>query len=60
MSENLNQRMKRIRKEKRITIRELAMRMRVSQGYISRLERGQLLPTEQQADVIRAFLGGKL
>ena len=58
--ENLNQRLKRIRREKRITMRELAMRMRVSPGYISKLERGEARPTEMQADVIRAFLGGKL
>ena len=60
MFENLSQRMKRIRHEKRLTIRELALRMRVSQGYISRLENGLVMPTQQQADVIRAFLGGKL
>lgn len=60
ITETLMQRMKRVRKEKKLTIFELALRMRIPGATISRLERGEKHPTEQQADIVRAFLAGKL
>lgn len=52
--------LKRIRKEKRLTIVDLAKRMGVSQEYIVRLERGKVRPTQEQTEVIKAFIDGKL
>jgi len=47
---------KQLRKEKRITIVELASRMGVSQGYLARLEMGEVEATEEQVETIRMFL----
>lgn len=52
--------LKRIRREKRITIVDLAKRMGVSQAYIVRLERGDVQPTQEQIEVIHAFINGRL
>lgn len=60
MPETLMQRMTRIRKERKLTIFELALRMRIPEATISRLEKGIVTLNEQQADIIRAFLAGKL
>ncbi|HTL48678.1 MAG TPA: helix-turn-helix transcriptional regulator [Verrucomicrobiae bacterium] len=60
MNETLVERMKRVRKEKKLTMFELALRLRVPEGMISRLEKGKVPPTSQQADIIRAFLAGKI
>ena len=60
MTETLMQRMRRIRKEKKLTIFELSLRMRIPGATISRLEKGGAPPTAQQADIVRAFLAGKL
>ena len=60
MSETIIERLSRVRKEKGLTLFELAIRMRVPTAMMSQLERGKRHPTAQQADVIRAFLGGKL
>lgn len=60
MAETLMQRMARIRKEKKLTLWELALRIRIPGPTISRLEQGKAQVTEQQADIIRAFLAGKL
>ena len=54
------QRMRRVRKEKKLTLFEVALRMRMPEATISLLERGEIPLTAQQADIIRAFLGGKL
>ena len=59
-SEPLMQKMRRIRKERKLTLFDLSMRMQVPEAVISRLEKGTLPPTKQQADIVRAFLGGKL
>lgn len=45
-----------IRKERGISIVELATKMGVSQAYISRLERGEVKPTMEQVEVIKSFL----
>lgn len=45
-----------IRRAKRITIVELAGKMGVSQAYISRLELGEVKPTQEQIEVIQTFL----
>lgn len=45
-----------IRKAKKVTIVELAERMGVSQGYIARLELGEIKPTQEQIEVIQSFL----
>ena len=60
MAETLIQRVRRIRKERRITIFELALRIRIPEATLSRLERGMIPMTPKQADIIRAFLAGKL
>ena len=39
-----------------VTIVELAAKMGVSQAYISRLERGEIKPTQEQLEVLRAFI----
>lgn len=49
-----------LRKQKKISIVELAERMGVSQSYISQLERGKLQPTPEQIEVIEAFIAGRL
>ncbi len=51
---------KKIRKEKQITIVELARRMGVAQAYIARIERGEINPTQEQIEVIHSFLEEKL
>ncbi len=45
-----------IRKSKRVTIVELAKKIGVSQDYIARLELGEVMPTQEQVEVIRMFL----
>ena len=60
MAETLMQRVRRIRKERKLTIFELAVRIRIPEATISSLEKGNTTLTAQQADVIRAFLAGKL
>jgi len=60
MSESPSGILKRIRKEKRVTIIELARRMGVSQAYIARLEDGEIQPTAEQGEVIKNFLDGNL
>jgi len=46
----------RIRKERGITIVELAEKMGVSQAYIAKIERGEIEPTQEQVEVIKSFL----
>ena len=60
MSETLIERLRKMRKVKGLTLFELAMRMRLNQAVISRIEKGILQPSEEQADIIRAFISGKL
>ena len=52
--------LRKMRKQKRITIIELASKMGVSQAYISKLELGQVHATKEQVEVIKEFLAGKL
>ncbi len=47
---------KKLRKDKRITIVELAEKMGVSQSYIVKIERGEIVPTLEQVEVIQSFL----
>jgi len=49
----------RIRKERGITIVELAQKMGVSQAHIARIERGEIEPTQEQVEVIVSFIGGE-
>ncbi len=51
---------KKIRKEKQITLIDLAARMGVSQAYLVRVERNEIQPTKEQIEVIQAFLDDKL
>ena len=60
MIEPLGEDLRQMRKEKRITIIELAAKMGVSQAYISRLELGQIQPTREQLEVIKEFIAGRL
>ena len=48
-----------MRKQKRITIIELAAKMGVSQAYISRFELGQVPATKEQVEVIKEFILGR-
>lgn len=50
---------KEIRKNKGITIVELAQRMGVSQAYIVRIERGEIKPTKEQLEVLHSFIEGE-
>lgn len=59
MSENYGELIKEIRKEKGITIIELAAKMGVSQTYIARLEQGEIKPTKEQMEIIHDFIEGK-
>ncbi len=52
--------LRQMRKQKRITIIELAAKMGVSQAYISRLELGQVRPTPEQLEVIKEFIAGRM
>ena len=45
-----------IRKQKGVSIVELAEKMGVSQAYISRLERGEIQPTMEQIETTQSFL----
>lgn len=47
---------KHLRKDKGITIVQLAKEMGVSQAYISRLEQGQIKPTKEQLEVLSSFI----
>lgn len=49
-----------LRKNKGITIVELADRMGVAQSYIVRLERNEIKATKEQIEVITDFLEKKL
>jgi len=60
MPENYAEILKRIRKDKRITIIELAERMGVSQAYIVKIERGEIEPTQEKMEVIKAFAMGEM
>ncbi len=44
------------RKEKRITIVELAERVGVSQAYIAKLERGDIEPVGEQVELILSVI----
>ncbi|HRK61699.1 MAG TPA: helix-turn-helix transcriptional regulator [Candidatus Omnitrophota bacterium] len=58
--QNHGDQIKKIRKEKGVTLIELAARMGVSQAYLVRIERNEVQPTEEQVEVIHAFLDEKL
>ena len=60
MSESLIEKFKRVRKERGLTLVEISFRMRLPRQMVSNFENGKAVLTPQQADVIRAFLGGKL
>lgn len=49
-----------LRKQRCITIIELAAKMGVSQAYISRLELGHIQPISEQVEVIKEFIVGRL
>ncbi|MCP4651228.1 MAG: helix-turn-helix transcriptional regulator [PVC group bacterium] len=48
--------LKKLRKEKKITIIELAAKMGVGQDYIARLENGSQEATIEQIEVIKSFI----
>lgn len=54
--QNYGELIKIIRKEKQITIVDLAKRMGVAQAYIVRIERNEIKPTQEQIEVIHSFL----
>lgn len=45
-----------LRKQKKITIVELATKMGVSQAYISQAERGVIKVTNEQLETLKAFV----
>ena len=49
-----------LRKKKGITAIELAARMGVSPSYVAKLELGEIKPTQEQIEVMKAFIHGKL
>ncbi|HYE22525.1 MAG TPA: helix-turn-helix transcriptional regulator [Verrucomicrobiae bacterium] len=49
---NVGQIIREFRKEKGITIVKLAANIGVGQAYISKLERGLIVPTKEQLEVI--------
>ena len=58
--QNYGKLIKKIRKEKGITLIELAEKMGVSQAYLVRIERDEIMPTQEQIEVIHSFLEEKL
>ncbi len=53
---SINFQIKQNRKQKRITIIELAERMGVSQAYIAKLERGDIEPIGEQVELILSVI----
>lgn len=49
-----------LRKYHGITVIELAEKMGVSPSYIACIELGEIKPTKEQLEVLRAFIDGKL
>jgi len=60
MSENAKELIRRLRKEKGITLVELSEKMGVSQAYLVQIEDGDAIPTEEQTETLRAFIEGRL
>lgn len=56
MSQTYGEILKERRRVQGITIVEFAEKMGVSQAYISRLERGEIKPVQEQIEVIQSFL----
>ncbi len=48
-----------LRKEKGITVIELAEKMGVNPAYIARIEMGEVEPNKEQSETLRSFIEGK-
>ncbi|MDP2646521.1 MAG: helix-turn-helix transcriptional regulator [Desulfobacterales bacterium] len=57
---NYAQMLQYLRKDKKMTIVELSQKMGVSQSYIVKMETGEIIPTKEQQETIRAFIDGRL
>ena len=51
---------KRIRNQKKFTIRELAKEMGVTESYLKKIERGEAEPTGEQTDLILYYIDGRI
>jgi len=57
---NYSKLIKRIRNQKKFTIRELAKEMGVTESYLKKIERGEVKPTEEETDLILYYVGGRI
>ena len=51
---------KRIRSQKKLTIRKLAKAMGVTESYLEKIERDEVKPTEEQIDLILYYVDGRI
>ena len=58
--DNHSDMIRRLRKERNLTALELAEKMGVSSEYISKIELGEIQPTQEQIEVLKSFIEGKL
>ncbi len=57
---NYSKVIKRIRNQKKFTIRELAKAMGVTESYLEKIEQGEVKPTEEQTDLILYYIDGRI
>ncbi len=57
---NYSKLIKRIRNQKKFTIRELVKKMGVTSSYLEKIERGEVKPTEEQIDLILYYVDGRI
>ena len=57
---NYSKLIKRIRNQKKFTIRELAKEMGLTEPYLEKTEREEVKPTEEQTDLILYYVEGRI
>ena len=57
---NYSKLIKRIRNQKKFTIRELAKEMDVTESYLKEIEREEVKPTKEQTDLILYYVDGRI
>lgn len=57
---NYSKLIKRIRNQKKFTIRGLAKEMGVTESYLEKIEWGEVKPTEEQTDLILYHVDGRI
>ena len=57
---NYSKLIKRIRNQKKFTIRELAKEMDVTESYLEKIERAEVMPTKEQTDLILYYVDGRI